>query len=94
MWKLREDFDRYLLNSNFDKYKAEQAQLIATKDVLIDQCNQEISRLRDEIGKMNDTVLKVEESMRENSAMIKEINFTELLDKIKKFREETESRVA
>lgn len=59
------------------------------KDILIDQCNQEISNLRDEIGKMNDTVLKVEESMRENSAMIKEINFTELLDKIKKFKEET-----
>lgn len=32
--------------------------------------------------------------MRENSAMIKEINFTELLDKIKKFKEETEGRVA
>lgn len=60
MWKLREDFDRYLLNSNFDKYKVEQAQLIAMKDVLIDQCNEEISRLRDEIGKMNETVLKVE----------------------------------
>lgn len=93
VWKLREDFDRYLLNSNFDKYKAEQAQLLAMKDALIDQCNQEISRLRDQIGKMNQTVLKVEQSMRENSAMIKEINFTELLDKIKKFKEETEGRV-
>lgn len=34
--------------------------MLAMKDVLIDQCNEEISRLRDEIGKMNETVLKVE----------------------------------
>jgi hypothetical protein len=26
VWKLKEDFDRYLLNSNFDKYKMEQFQ--------------------------------------------------------------------
>lgn len=36
---------------------------------------------------MNDSVLKVEESVRENNAMIKEINFTELLDRMKKFKE-------
>jgi hypothetical protein len=49
--------------------------------------------LREEIAKMNTCVLNVEENVKENNAMIKEINFTEFLDKIKKFKDETESRV-
>jgi hypothetical protein len=38
-------------------------------------------------------VSNVDKELEQNNAMIKEINFTELLEKMKKFREETDAKV-
>lgn len=91
--KIKEEFQRYLPTFAFDRYKEEQERSLSEKQLQIDEANKEIKALHDIISKIHESVEKVDKDVKENAAMIKEVNFAELADKMRKFKEETEHRV-
>jgi hypothetical protein len=66
---------------------------LAEKQRLIEECNSESQRLVALIASLGEGVTAVETNVQQNNAMIREINFPELLEKVKKLRDETEGRV-
>jgi hypothetical protein len=93
VWQLREELNRYLPNVAFEKYKLEQEAQLASKQRLIDECNQEMQRQTAFIDGVRDSVAAVDLNVKQSNAMIGEINFPELLEKLKKLKDETEGKV-
>lgn len=59
----------------FEKYKLEQEGQLASKQEMIDQCNQELQRQIGVIDTLRDSIASVEFSVKQSNAMIGEINF-------------------
>ena len=57
------------------------------------QTNEEIKRLEKELGLTKVAIDKNTENICINSGMIKEINFPEMLEKIRKFREDMDQKM-
>ena len=93
LWKLQEEFDRYVTGVSFGKYKEEQEALIDKKQKMIDDANEEINELKRKLEELREGVGKVGEEIQQNNNMIKEIDFAGLLERIMKFKEETENKV-
>ena len=53
-----------------------------------------VQRLSAIIEGIKQSVITVEQNVQQNNAMIKQINFTQLLQKLKKFRDDTETKVS
>ena len=61
VWTLKEEFDRYVPQSQFSDYKHEQSELFNKKQEAIDKTNSEVSLLEGKIKSMVGIVDKVSE---------------------------------
>lgn len=80
-------------NSSFDAYKESNSLYHLEKEQKIKDLIQEIALLSAAIDKSKEKIESANREVQDNTRMIKEINFPDMMDKNKKFKEETEQKM-
>ena len=80
-------------NNAFDAYKESNSLYHLEKEQKIKDLAQEIALLSAGIDKSKEKIEAANREVQENTRMIKEINFPDMMDKNKKFKEETEQKM-
>lgn len=80
-------------NNAFDAYKESSSLYHLEKEQKIKDLTQEIAKLSAGIDKSKEKIEAANREVQENTRMIKEINFPDMMDKNKKFKEETEQKM-
>ena len=80
-------------NNAFDAYKESNSLYHLEKEQKIKDLAQEIALLSAGIDKSKEKIEAANKEVQENTRMIKEINFPDMMDKNKKFKEETEQKM-
>lgn len=80
-------------NNAFDAYKESNSLYHLEKEQKIKDLAQEIALLSAAIDKSKEKIESANKEVQENTRMIKEINFPDMMDKNKKFKEETEQKM-
>ena len=80
-------------NNAFDAYKESNSLYHLEKEQKIKDLTQEIALLSAAIDKSKEKIESANREVQENTRMIKEINFPDMMDKNKKFKEETEQKM-
>lgn len=80
-------------NSAFDAYKESNSLYHLEKEQKIKDLAQEIALLSAGIDKSKEKINSANKEVQENTRMIKEINFPDMMDKNKKFKEDTEQKI-
>lgn len=89
----RQELQRYLPVPAFEQHQLQLQRSLADKQRLIEECSREQQRLAALIGSLAASVAAAELTVQQSSAMIREIDFPEQLEKVRRVREETEGRV-
>ena len=80
-------------NNAFEAYKESNSLYHLEKEQKIKDLAQEIALLSAGIDKSKEKIEAANREVQENTRMIKEINFPDMMDKNKKFKEETEQKM-
>lgn len=80
-------------NNAFDAYKESNSLHHLEKEQKIKDLTQEIAVLSAAIDKSKEKIESANREVQENTRMIREINFPDMMDKNKKFKEETEQKM-
>jgi hypothetical protein len=91
--KVRDELGRFVPNEHFNEFREETAGNFQSANESIGRINEHAKEMDKQINCIDDKATKASEEAEQNSNMVKEINFAEMQQRLKKFRDDTESKL-
>lgn len=84
---MRDEFGKYVSNGEFSGFKDQTDLLFKETGMSIDGVKSEVKNLEGQIDGIDEKATKASKDAEQNNSMMKEINFNEMQQKLKKFKE-------
>lgn len=91
---MREELKKYVELGVFDQFKEQNNRYFKELEDLINSLKGDQKNTEKRIEEIEEKVNKACQEVAENNAMMKEINFNEMQQKIKKFKEDSETKLS
>lgn len=91
--RIRDDLCKFVENGQFDAFKDQTSLQFSETNSNIDSVKGGVKKLEGQIGQIDEKATKASNDAAENSTMMKEINFNDMQQKLRKFKEDTDSKL-
>jgi primosomal protein N'' len=91
--RLRDELGRFVENDHFNEFREETVGNLRTAHERIDGISEHAKEVDRQISCIDGKATKASEEAEQNTNMVKEINFAEMQQRLKKFRDDTETRL-